>query len=72
LNIKKPTSNYSGIGANKFNTETKPDAFPRKVLKWKFVRCILSAFYIELIVPKETISFGRNWHLGLSRLPEDR
>tara|TARA_R110002020_G_scaffold238414_6_gene450920 strand:- start:644 stop:790 length:147 start_codon:yes stop_codon:yes gene_type:complete len=26
--------------------------------------------FIELIVPKENISLGRIWHLGLSRLPE--
>jgi hypothetical protein len=24
----------------------------------------------EFIVPNETFSFGRNWHLGFSRLPE--
>lgn len=33
-------------------------------------RNILGAYTYELIVPNKIISFGRNWHLGLSRLPE--
>jgi hypothetical protein len=32
----------------------------------------LGAYAYELIVPNKIISFGRNWHLGLSRLPEGR
>jgi len=33
---------------------------------------VLGAYTNELIVPNKIISFGRNWHLGLSRLPEGR